>query len=73
MLEAALKPVPPFFVYFTFESWMLSSLTSGMSPVHGIFDALSQVLLMGLFRFISLVYLWDFDRIIFKCGKEKMQ
>jgi hypothetical protein len=71
MVKAALSSRPPFFVYFTFEGWMLSGLTSGMSPVHGFFDAFYQVLLMSLFRLISLFYLWDFARIIAKCAKSK--
>ena len=43
---------------------MLSNLTAGMSPVVTIGDAISQVVLSGLFRFISLFYLNDFWRII---------
>ena len=53
-----------FFVYFGFEGWMLTALTSGMSPVTNLFDALTQVSLMSLFRFVSLFYLNDFWRII---------
>jgi hypothetical protein len=69
MVKAALSANPPFFVYFALEGWMLNNLTAGMSPLHGILDGLTQVLLMGLFRLISLFYLWDFTRIIAKCGK----
>ena len=50
---------------------MLSTLSAGMSPVHSLLDAVSQVLLMGILRLVSLFYLWDFTRIIAKCGKEK--
>ena len=67
MTKAALSPNPPFFVYFALEGWMLINLTAGMSPVHGFWDAMTQVLLTGLFRFISLFYLWYFSRIIAKC------
>lgn len=73
MLKAALSPNPPFLVYFTLEGWMLCGLTSGMSPVHGLFDALCHVILMSLFRLISLFYLRDFSRIIAKCGKENKE
>lgn len=64
MIQEAFAKNPKFFVYFTFEGWMLTALTSGMSPVSNLFDAITQVALMGLFRFISLFYLNDFWRII---------
>lgn len=50
---------------------MLASLSAGMSPVHSIIDALCQVFLMGLLRFIGLFYLMDFRRIIFKVDSRK--
>ena len=49
---------------------MLSTLTAGMGPPHGILDLICQVLLMGVFRFISLFYLWDFRRIVNRCRTE---
>ena len=49
---------------------MLSTLTAGMGPPHGILDLICQVLLMGVFRFVSLFYLWDFRRIINRCRTE---
>jgi 3-dehydrosphinganine reductase len=64
MVTEAIKPNPPFFVYFTFEGWMLSALTAGMSPVSTLGDAVSQVALMSLFRLVSLFYLNDWWRII---------
>lgn len=64
MVRSAFARNPKFQVYFTFEGWMLSNLTAGMSPVSDLGDALSQVVLSGLFRFISLFYLNDFWRII---------
>ena len=64
MVKSAFAKHPTFLVYFTFEGWMLSNLTAGMAPVSGIGDAISQVALSGLFRFISLFYLNDFWRII---------
>ena len=69
MVAAALSNNPPYCVYFGIEGWMLATLTAGMGPVHGIWDGLMQVLLMGLLRLISLVYLWDFTRIIRNCAK----
>ena len=71
MVAKCLVPNPPYCVYFGLEGWMLSTLSAGMSPVHSLLDAVSQVLLMGILRLVSLFYLWDFTRIIAKCGKEK--
>jgi hypothetical protein len=45
-------------------------LTAGMGPVHGLVDGLAQVLLMGILRLVSIVYLWDFARIIKKCRED---
>ncbi|KAG7349395.1 short-chain dehydrogenase/reductase SDR [Nitzschia inconspicua] len=64
MVRSAMAQNPTFQVYFTFEGWMLSNLTAGMSPVSNMSDAITQVALMGLFRLISLFYSNDFWRII---------
>ncbi|KAL3935277.1 MAG: hypothetical protein SGARI_003046 [Bacillariaceae sp.] len=64
MVTSAFAKNPKFQVYFTFEGWMLSNLTAGMAPVSGVGDAITQVALSGLFRFISLFYLNDFWRVI---------
>lgn len=50
---------------------MLSTITAGMNPVTGILDALSQVALMGLLRFVSLFYLMDFGRITQNCHEKQ--
>mmetsp|Transcript_9111 Transcript_9111/g.10645 ORF Transcript_9111/g.10645 Transcript_9111/m.10645 type:complete len:361 (+) Transcript_9111:54-1136(+) len=71
MVSSAIQRRPKFNVYFGLEGWMLASLTAGMSPVHSIIDALCQIFLMGLFRFISLFYLMDFRRIVVKVGNRK--
>jgi len=68
MVSSALQHRPSFCVYFGLEGWMLNTLTAGMSPVHSIVDAMCQIFLMGLLRFISLFYLMDFRRIIYKVG-----
>ena len=70
MVDAALASRPRCNVYFGLEGWMLSTLTAGMGPPHGILDLICQVLLMGVFRFVSLFYLWDFRRIINRCRTE---
>ena len=72
MVSAASGSNPTFLVYFSFEGWMLSALTSGMSPVSSLGDAVTQVALNGLFRFISLFYLNDFWRIIRNCAQERL-
>jgi hypothetical protein len=50
---------------------MLTALTAGMSPVCGVVDGITQVALMGVFRFISLFYLNDFWNIVKRCADEK--
>ena len=70
MVDSALRPNPPFSVYFGLEGWMLSTLTAGMGPPHGVLDVVCQIFLMGLLRFVSLFYLWDFRRIVKRCRRE---
>uniref|UniRef100_A0A7S2KIU3 3-dehydrosphinganine reductase n=1 Tax=Leptocylindrus danicus TaxID=163516 RepID=A0A7S2KIU3_9STRA len=60
-------------VYWGLEGWMLATLTAGMGPVTNMVDALCQIFLMGLLRFISLFYLMSFRGIIAKCKKEREQ
>ena len=64
MVASAFAKNPKFQVYFSFEGWMLTNLTAGMSPVSNLADAVTQIALSGVFRFISLFYLNDFWRII---------
>ena len=62
MVEKAFAKNPTHSVYFTLEGWMLSNLTAGMSPVSSLADAVAQVSLNGIFRFVSFFYLnrwWD--------------
>mmetsp|Transcript_27969 Transcript_27969/g.57078 ORF Transcript_27969/g.57078 Transcript_27969/m.57078 type:complete len:455 (+) Transcript_27969:146-1510(+) len=69
----ALQPNPPFDIYFGIDGWMLSTLTAGMNPVMGVFDAVWQVSLMGLLRFVSLFYLMDFGRLTQNCYAFKVE
>lgn len=71
MVERAFAKNPTFNVYLTFEGWMLSNLTAGMSPVSNVFDAVTQVALGGTFRFISLFYLNDWWRTIRKYREQE--
>ena len=63
MVAAALRSTPPFDIYFGLDGWMLATISAGMSPVTSLSDALCQVAMMGLLRFVSLFYLLDFGRI----------
>jgi len=71
MVSSATQRRPTFNVYFGIDGWMLSTLTAGMSPCHSIIDGLYQIFLMGLLRLISLFYLMDFRRIVYKVGNSK--
>ena len=64
MIRSAFARNPKFAVYFTFEGWMLTNLTAGMGPVANVSDAITQIALAGVFRFISLFYMNDWWRII---------
>eukprot|EP00934_Nitzschia_sp_Nitz4_P001446 Nitzschia sp. Nitz4//scaffold291_size36643//6474//7604//NITZ4_007760-RA/size36643-snap-gene-0.28-mRNA-1//-1//CDS//3329546118//1446//frame0 len=59
MVGAAFRRHPPFNVYFNFEGWMLATVTSGMSPVSSLPDAVSQVALGGILRMVGLFFLND--------------
>ncbi|XP_005103655.1 3-ketodihydrosphingosine reductase [Aplysia californica] len=60
-----------FFSSMGLDGIMLSSLTCGFSPVVSIMEATQQVLTMGIFRIISLIYLDHFDRIIRDCKMKR--
>ncbi|NXF70857.1 KDSR reductase, partial [Sclerurus mexicanus] len=53
------------------DGYMLSILTSGMSPVTSITEALQQVVCMGIFRIIGLFYLGSFDSIVRRCMMQR--
>jgi hypothetical protein len=42
-----------------------------MTPVTSLLDALAQVFLMSLLRFVTFFYLMDFDQIVRKCKEER--
>ncbi len=72
-MDQVMTANPPFDLYFGIDGWMLSMLTSGMNPGTSAFDAIWQVAVMGLLRFVSLFYLMDFCRITQKCHRQKMR
>ncbi len=66
MVKHMLVKRPPFNIYIGLDGFMLSTLTSGMSPGVNLLDVLCQTFLSGLFRFVSLFYLWDFRNTVKK-------
>uniref|UniRef100_A0A7S1BAH4 3-ketodihydrosphingosine reductase n=1 Tax=Corethron hystrix TaxID=216773 RepID=A0A7S1BAH4_9STRA len=67
-------------VYWGLEGWMLATLTAGMGPGPGpgvslrnFLELGGQLLLMGILRAVSLVYLWSFQKIVDKCHRKRMQ
>lgn len=46
------------------EGFMLVTLSAGMGPLTCLWDYLTQVLLMGVFRAISVLFLANFQRIV---------
>jgi len=64
MANAAFQPYPKFAVYFNLEGWALTNLTAGFGPVSNMTDALAQISLLNLFRWIAIFIQNDFWRII---------
>jgi 3-dehydrosphinganine reductase len=64
MVQECMADSSKFQVCFGLEGWMLGSLTAGMGPESSLVGAVTQVMLMGFFRLISLFYLNDFWRIV---------
>ena len=62
---------PTFHVYFTLEGWILSNLTVGMAPVTNLFDAITQISLLNIFRLISLFVVNDWYETIRSYDKNK--
>lgn len=67
MLEQALKKNPPFNVSFSLEGWVVSTITAGFAPVSTILEAVLQVSVTSLLRWISLFVLQDWYRIVRDC------
>jgi len=64
MVKEAVADSPRFTVYFTFDEWMLASLTAGFGPVSTLFDAVSQIAGASIFRFVAMFYLVDWWRLV---------
>lgn len=64
MLQEAVAENPKFQIYFTFDGFLLCTLTSGFSPVSSLLDAVCQVSLLTLTRWVALLYLNDWHRML---------
>lgn len=64
MIKEAVAENPKFQVYFNFDGFMLCTMTSGFTPATNLFDAVSQVSLMSLTRWVALFYLNDWHRML---------
>ncbi|KFR12241.1 3-ketodihydrosphingosine reductase, partial [Opisthocomus hoazin] len=53
------------------DGYMLSIVTSGMSPVTSITEGLQQIVGMGIFRIVGLFYLGSFDSIVRRCMMQR--
>jgi len=72
MLRSAMRPSPPFAVYFDFDGFVLSTLTAGFSPVSTWLDAVAQLCgLVTIFRWVSLFYLQVWSAMIRRCRSER--
>ncbi|CAH0561983.1 unnamed protein product [Brassicogethes aeneus] len=60
-----------FFSYIGFESFILTTLCVGMSPIMSVFDTILQIIILGPLRAIGCFYINKFDKIILDCYKEK--
>ena len=71
IVNSMVQTRPAFNVYIGLEGFMLGTLTGGMSPAVNLLDTMYQIFLSGLFRVVSLFYLWDFRSTVRKVGKEE--
>lgn len=69
--NCCMSTTPKFAVYFGFEGWMLSTVTSGMSPESSFLQSIAQVSLMSLLRMVSFFVLNDFWRNIRKYHQQQ--
>ena len=64
MVDAAFQPRPKFIVHFGLEGWAAANLTAGFSPATHLGDAIAQVSLLPLLRWIAIFVQEDFFGII---------
>jgi len=54
------------------DGWLLTNLTCGMGPFDSCLQVIQQVVTMGLFRAISVLFLIKFDKIVARCHKQRV-
>ena len=57
-------------ISFGFDGWMLASLTAGMSPAHSWLQAAIEVLTLGIWRLVAIVYVSSFYGTIAKLAAQ---
>jgi len=72
MWKEAIAETPRFNVYFNLDGWLLCQETCGFAPVTTLSDAVAQLSLLILARWISLFYLAEWHRLIrnYQNGKQ---
>mmetsp|Transcript_10816 Transcript_10816/g.15253 ORF Transcript_10816/g.15253 Transcript_10816/m.15253 type:complete len:357 (-) Transcript_10816:805-1875(-) len=70
MVHAAFQSHPKFAVYFNIDGWALSNLSAGFGPVSNLSDAMVQISLLPLFRWIALFVQNDFYNTIRRFAKK---
>ncbi|XP_056645966.1 3-ketodihydrosphingosine reductase isoform X1 [Diorhabda sublineata] len=60
-----------FFSYVGFESYMVTTLCTGMSPFSTFLDVIMEATVLGLLRIISAFYIISFNNIVKKCHENK--
>ncbi|RUS90415.1 hypothetical protein EGW08_001820 [Elysia chlorotica] len=56
-----------FFSSIGLDGWMLANVTCGFSPSTSVMEVMQQSLTMGLFRIVSIFYLYHFDKTVKEC------
>jgi 3-dehydrosphinganine reductase len=57
-------------ISFGFDGWMLASLTAGMSPAHSWLQAAIEVLTLGIWRLVAIVFVSSFYGTIAKLAAQ---
>jgi len=60
-----------FYVNTGLDGWMLGTLSCSMTPCSSGLQLLGELLLLPVFRLISLFYLWTFNRVCSRTVRKK--
>ena len=66
MVNNAFQSYPKFAVYFSIIGWAMANVSVGFGPVMNLSDAITQVTLLPLLRWIALFVMNDWWNIIIK-------